>query len=98
LESAKLRALKVDIPFDLDREWVSERLLAGVCEATGLPFEFKLAEGQTRNPFAPSIDQIVPSKGYTKDNCRLVAMIYNYAKNNFSDADVLKMATALMSR
>jgi hypothetical protein len=96
LNNAKQRAKTFNREYDLDRAWLIEHMSAGVCEVTGIPFE--LSNGDTRvRPFSPSVDRIDSSKGYTKDNCRVVLTIYNTAKNEFSDADVLKMATALMS-
>ena len=46
----------------------------------------------------PSIDRIDNSQGYTKNNCRVVSVIYNKAKSDYKDEDVLKMARALVER
>lgn len=35
-------------------------------------------------------------RGYTKDNCRIVSVIYNKAKSDYRDEDVIKMAKALL--
>lgn len=74
-----------------------------MCEATGLPFDFGL-EGDPvdvdahRSMFAPSMDQIKPRGGYTKENVQVVVWCYNAAKGEGTAADVLKMATALVER
>jgi hypothetical protein len=94
LTDARTRASKFALEFDLDTSWVEERLSKGVCSVTQLPFV--LIRGATRkHPMAPSIDRIDSTLGYTKENCRLVVTIYNFAKNEWSDADVLMLAKAL---
>ena len=37
--------------------------------------------------FAPSIDRIDSSKGYTPDNIQIVCCAYNMGKKNMSDDD-----------
>lgn len=70
-----------------------------VCEATGLKLSLEMnRQGYTRHPYRPSIDRIDNSLGYTKDNCRVVAVIYNYAKSEFTDKDVLLMAVSLLEK
>jgi hypothetical protein len=82
--------------FDLTREWAIEKM-AGVCEVTGLPFELDKPDGYRFYPWAPSVDRIDCKRGYTQDNCRLVVWIYNMAKSEWCDEDVLKMARALVA-
>lgn len=99
--SAKKRADFLKIPFDLTGEWVLEKLLAGRCEATGIQFD--LYDGDyhtegTHRMFAPSLDQIKPRGGYTMDNVQVVCWCYNAAKSTGTDADVLRMAEALVSK
>jgi hypothetical protein len=94
LSAAKTRSKKFNLEFDLDAKWVDERLSTGHCSVSGLPFV--LTKSATlKHPMSPSIDRIDSTLGYTKDNCRLVVTIYNFAKNEWSDADVLALATAL---
>jgi hypothetical protein len=56
--------------------------------------EFKLGPGR-RSPWSPSIDRINPRLDYTLANCRVVVWMYNAAKSEFRDEDVLIMAGAL---
>jgi hypothetical protein len=96
-QSEKRRWGKPGLPFDLTIEWIESRIVANVCEATGLPFDLSNRSGAWI-PFSPSVDRIDGSKGYTMDNCRVVCLIFNTARNQFSDEDVLKMANALVKK
>mgnify|MGYP006888290380 CR=1 FL=1 len=82
--------------FDITLEWVRERIYNGKCEVTGIPFQ--LTYGQGVVPWCPSIDRIDSSRGYTMDNCRMVVVILNLAKNKFTDDDVMTLAQALTER
>lgn len=99
VKGAKVRASVIRVPFDINAEWVLERLIAGKCEVTGIPFDFardrREPDGE-RRMFAPSLDQRVPRGGYTKENIQVVVWCYNAAKGSGTDADVLKMAEALV--
>ena len=39
--AAKYRAKKKDIPFNLTKDWIAEKLNNGFCEATGIKFKIK---------------------------------------------------------
>lgn len=80
------RAYKKNIPFNLNKEWLEEKLMSGKCEATGL--QFKLYP--YNNPFYPSVDRINSNKGYTKENCQLVVLGFNSLKSNFENKDLIE--------
>lgn len=82
--SAKSRSLKKGLPFDLDVQWIAEKIKNGKCEVTGLDFTLDKSKGA----FAPSLDQIIPGKGYTKDNVQVVVFIYNTCKGGFDAKDI----------
>ena len=69
-----------------------------VCEATGLPLSLELDSRYQHSPFKPSIDKIDPKKGYIRDNCQIVSVIYNKAKADSPGQDVLLMAQYLMEK
>jgi len=94
LSGAKRRGKRFN-EFDLDREWVDEKLSTGRCEVTGICFEFSDQDYQA-NFFMPSIDRIDSSKGYTKKNSRLVVWGYNRAKGEHTDNEVLMLAYAVL--
>jgi len=82
---------------NLTIEWIEEKIKKGFCETTGIPFDFNDRKGSWA-PFSPSVDRIDSKKGYTIDNCRVVCKIYNMAKNQFTDEDVIVMSKALASK
>lgn len=80
LERTAKRAKKKHIKFNLDIQWVSEKLSKGICEATGIEFKLKPSDTSV-NPYYPSIDRIDSSLDYTKDNCQLVVVGFNNLKH-----------------
>jgi hypothetical protein len=76
---------------NLNRQWLRERLNAGVCELTHLRFDY------TKSIFRPSIDRIDPNKGYITDNCRLVCLGFNMMRSDSSDEDAFILAKAIVN-
>lgn len=94
LNGSKVRAKKLSAAFDLDREWCEKRW-TGRCEVTNI--EFILSKERNPYIFSPSLDRIVPSLGYTKDNCRFVLHAVNALKGAGSDEDMYRIALAITS-
>jgi hypothetical protein len=64
------------------------------CALTGLRFNTgALTPGEVR-PFGPSIDRLDNTKGYTRENIRIVCNIANIARNVFTDEDFYRMCYA----
>lgn len=59
----------------------------GYCEVTGHPLE-------NEGPFAPSLDRIDCSRGYTPDNVRIVCLITNTAMLHYGKAAFGELAIA----
>lgn len=96
LNNASDRAKRAGLPFDLDREWLEEKLKPMICELSGLSLE-RVPRGRFRiHPFAPSLDKIVPELGYVKNNVRIVAFIVNRARSDYGDDILMAMAEALV--
>lgn len=94
LRGAKRRAFDKKLPFELDMEWLNSRLSA--CELTGLPFS---KYGVT--PFRPmlaSIDRIDSSRGYTKENSRVICYALNSAFNEWGQIAFEPIAKAWLLR
>ena len=83
-----------------DMQRMAERS-GGKCELSGRPFEFGVADemaglpGRRRRLWAASIDRIDSRAGYVPENCRLVCMAVNAARQEFGDAVLFKIARAL---
>jgi hypothetical protein len=93
--SARLRAWRNRVPFKISAGWIAKKLEHGKCEVTGIEFD-KMWTGRGRTNLSPSIDRIVPEKGYTPSNCRVVVWIYNAAKGPGKHEEVMQMARALI--
>jgi hypothetical protein len=74
------------MPFDIPLEWSRERIDAGVCEASGVPF---LLDTTARHLLQPSIDRIDndPAIGYVPGNVRMVVLMVNLARNTCNDEE-----------
>lgn len=92
---AMKRAEELGLDFDLDACWVQARIECG-CEVTSLPFQLAARDHGRQHPFAPSLDRKDPSRGYTKDNVRVVVWIHNLAKSDWDDECVISYAQALL--
>lgn len=89
-------AYNIDIPY-LKQIWESQN---GLCPFTNvrllLRTHYNYKENKTK-PYMASIDRIDNSRGYVKGNIRFVALIFNYARNIFSDEEVLEFCKQVAS-
>ena len=85
LGNARRRASKKGLEFTITKDWIAERLEAGVCQLSGLPLE--IAQSGTAN--SPSLDRKDNSKGYTPENCQLITVQANRAKGEWTQGDLL---------
>lgn len=86
--AAKRRAKEKKIPFSLTTDLINElwNKQNNRCALTNIEFQISQERtGGKARPFAPSIDRIYCSKGYTPDNVRLVCVAVNYALNEFGE-------------
>lgn len=99
LRYARRRATQLQLPIELDREWVLERLQAGVCEFTGIQFQRGPRGDHAAHPYAPSIDRIKPEIGYLRGNSRLVVFAFNrFRCDGFGDDVMIDIAAAILKR
>lgn len=82
LAMAKNRATTKGHKFDLDLDCLLG-LWDGHCALSGIKLELGRFEKGTVHPYAPSIDRIEPSLGYTKGNVRIVCYQMNVAMSEF---------------
>lgn len=87
-DAAYHRSKRKGIECTIDIDFLMDRLIARnyCCAVTGVPLLLiNPFPHCRRNPLAPSVDQIRPSEGYTRDNVRVVCSLYNTLKSEYSD-------------
>ena len=94
--TARERAKKKDLPFDLTAEW-GEATWTGRCALTDLPFLIG-QRGSGPKPRSPSIDRIEPALGYVRSNCRFILHAVNALKQDGTDQEMLEVAMAITRR
>jgi hypothetical protein len=98
LNTARFRARKRGLEFNLDLEWFEEKIASGYCEKTGLAFCYAKPAGRRIAPYSPSLDREDNSIGYTKANTRVVISAFNLAKNEFTEEEFLQIMKAYVAR
>lgn len=89
-------AIDKSIPFTITKEdlltvWKAQN---GKCAISGLDMTYELGEGRIYTNV--SIDQIMPSKGYTIDNIQLVCMAVNQLKSDLDMDTILILCSAIV--
>lgn len=84
LTNARRRAIDKGTICAIDEHWVRAKLL-GRCELTGLPFDLEAGGRKGHfNPYAPTIDKILPGD-YTPENSRMVVAAINMGLNAWGE-------------
>jgi hypothetical protein len=96
ISGARERATKQGLAFDLwdHAEEIKARIAAGKCELTGITFNLDVA----RSFDSPSIDRIIPSKGYVYTNIRIILHGMNCALGNWGEEVLTRMIDAWKGR
>jgi len=91
---SKKRAYDADILYTLTVEEILELGMQSNwrCAVTGMKFKQDKLEDVSMRPYMPSIDRINSSRGYTKDNCRLVCVATNFALNSWGETVLRELA------
>jgi len=90
------RARKFGREYSLPKYWCVDQyvLQDGRCALSGIVMR---KPKRQNDPFGPSVDRICSDGGYTPDNCQLVALAVNQAKNNMSESEFLEMCRAVVA-
>lgn len=81
LERARRRARNRDLPFTLSRRDIA---VPRTCPVLGIP----LITGRHRSANSPSLDRIVPSRGYVRGNIRVISDRANRIKGSRTLAEL----------
>ena len=95
--SAKSRALRENIPFNIKEEDI---LIPKKCPILNIPLTLKMPErgdkgNNIKNYDSPSLDKIIPSLGYVKGNIWVISYRANTIKNNCTFEEIEKLYKAL---
>jgi len=84
LSNAKIRAKQKNIDFNLTSEYLKKNFPKdNKCPITGINFQFGYKnQDKKSNDFAPSLDKIIPEKGYVEGNVIVVCNIANRIKSD----------------
>lgn len=85
LHSAKHRAKRLGVPFDLTIEDVK---IPPRCPVLGIPL--RIGDGKI-SQCSPTLDRIVPERGYVKGNVVVVSLKANAMKSNATLEDMRKV-------
>lgn len=91
LSSAKSRAKKYGIPFDLV---LDDIYIPKSCPVFGVPFESGFGKGKP-NPNSPSLDRMVPEKGYVPGNIMVICDRANRIKRDGTPEEFHRLAQFL---
>jgi hypothetical protein len=86
LKSAERRSIERNLPFDLSEEDI---IIPDLCPILGT--ELVSSENIVREN-SPTVDRIIPEKGYVKGNVQVISHKANTMKNNASIAELIKFA------
>jgi len=60
----------------------------GRCALSGIEFDLReVGQGAAKRPFAPSLDRVDATGGYTADNVRLVCQAVNFVLNAYGELE-----------
>ena len=86
--SARERAKKKNIPFDISREDI---VIPEFCPILKVKLQSKPGS-HGGGPFSPSLDRIVPSLGYVKGNIRVISLLANNMKSSANNEQLITFA------
>jgi hypothetical protein len=101
LRSAKRRAARTGIPFNLEPEDLPEmwRAQEGRCAVSGLRFNMtRFPDALVKHPYGPSLDKVNAFRGYVRGNVRLVCTAVNFGLGQWGDEVFRAIAEATVHR
>jgi hypothetical protein len=87
--NAKARAKKFGLPFDLT---VTDVVIPEFCPVLGVPIEATVKGRRGFHPNSPSIDRVVPVKGYVRGNVCVISNRANWIKRDATAGELRLIA------
>lgn len=97
LRTARHRANRKGIPCQITEQWILAQLEQQNYRCCMSGVQLDLQPARAYYPFQPSLDRIDNSKGYTYKNTRIVCLMFNLARNNASDVEIVDFARQLVA-
>lgn len=95
---AVVRAKSFNSECTITHRWIQEKLEAGICELTGLPFDLNPTGDYNSNPYSPSLDRIDnTNKNYSPENVRVVLTAVNRTLSEYGEDIMLPILKAMIS-
>ena len=91
LRNARNRAEKRGVPFDLTEEYL-ESIWTGVCPVFQIRLNLPSYGGHELRPSKPSLDRLVPDKGYVPGNVVWISLRANQMKSDGTSAELFRVA------
>jgi len=88
VKSALSRAVFRGLPFDGDLREMLMKKPPLSCACCGRAFDYSAGRGQVGRDKSPSLDRLVPEKGYVKGNVAVICWRCNRLKSNASVKDI----------
>jgi hypothetical protein len=98
LQAVKDEAKRKGVTFSLSLQWFQARLDGGVCEMSGMPFDFRTKKRGTPNANTASVDRIVAGGDYTENNCRMILFCINNSLRDFGESYILEVFGRVIAR
>ena len=92
--SAKKRALEKNVPFELTREDLKQLYenIPKKCPILGIKLEHtKIGTTKYQTDNSPSLDRMIPHKGYVKDNVMIISALANRIKQDANSDQIKKV-------
>jgi len=98
INAAKRRCKTSQGKVSITLNWVKNKLETGVCELTGIDFDFNKPQNGYNNAYAPSLDRIdSKNPNYSPENTRVVLAAVNRALNEHGDKYLLPILKAMVA-
>jgi hypothetical protein len=87
--TAKCRAKRIGVPFDITAEYVLQLIGNGICPVLRIPYDLALRQA---GDASATLDRFRPNLGYVEGNCAVVSKLANLIKTKATTEQVRQVA------